>query len=130
MGEEKQPLIPDHAVDDVETTIIDENDEEEVSMHYEQEGATHVLTWSKQKRCCVIGPDWPWLLVTGVVITVPSILFILYLMTSEVEQIIYSILFATTVLSLSIVACLDPGIVPKHRRSKSKRWTYWYVYHG
>jgi hypothetical protein len=28
------------------------------------------------------------------------------------------------------VACLDPGIVPKHRRSKSKRWTYWYVYHG
>lgn len=126
-GEEKQALIPDHDTEELETTSIDDDNDEQGYVRCEQDGATHVVRWSKQKRCCVVGPDWPCLLVTFVVISIPSILAIIYLMTSEVEQIIFYIIFATTVVSLMIVACLDPGIVPNHRRSRSRRWTYWYA---
>ena len=125
---ESESLLPDDKSDvSVETSVHDNWTFEQ----YKSEGACHVFyRWSKPtevKRGIVIGPDWFCSLMAFVAILIPAVLSFLFLLESQIEEILLSIFVTVAVLSLIVVVLLDPGIVRKHHRSKSKRWTYWCV---
>lgn len=64
---------------------------------------------------CLVGPDWPCLMYTYGLITVPSLLWL-----AKVAWNVHSIVFVlgclsytTLICSLSCAACSDPGVIPK-----------------
>ena len=125
---ESEKLLSDDKSDvSIETSVHDNWTFEQ----YKNEGTCHVFyRWSKPtevKRGIVIGPDWFCSLMAFVALIIPAVLSFLFLLQSQIEEILLCVFFIVAVLSLIVVVLLDPGIVRKHHRSKSKRWTYWYV---
>ena len=123
---ESEKLLPDDKSDVSLETSTDDNWTFE---QYRYEGTCHVFyRWSKPtevKRGIVIGPDWFCSLMAFVALIIPTVLAFLFLLESQIEEILLYIFFIVAVFSLIVVVLLDPGIVRKHHRSKSKRWTYW-----
>ena len=64
---------------------------------------------------CLVGPDWPCLVYTYGLITVPSFLF-LFKVAWNVHSVVFvlgCLSYITLICSLSCAACSDPGIIPK-----------------
>jgi palmitoyltransferase ZDHHC9/14/18 len=62
---------------------------------------------------CLVGPDWPCMLITYALVSVPTIFF-LVLVAARISWIIVVlglVSFILTLVSFSLTACSDPGIV-------------------
>lgn len=95
---------------------------------YRSDGKVHVFgEWiarTTSQRYAVIGPDWPCILVTYVIIIVPAILVYYYLTLYVAEKIMFDILFAVVIFGLTAVVSADPGLVRKYHHARSRHWTY------
>lgn len=79
---------------------------------------------TKSQRYFVIGPDWPCVIITYVMVIVPSIFTYLYLLQYLAELVILSMLLASTIFGLTAVFLSDPGLVRKYHHSRSRKWTF------
>lgn len=79
---------------------------------------------TKSHRYVVIGPDWPCVIMTYVVICVPSVFVYLYLLHNTVEFIIFFLVLAMTIFGLTSVFLADPGLVRKYHHARTRQWTF------
>jgi hypothetical protein len=95
---------------------------------YRNEGRVHVLgewsTKSKAYRYIVIGPDIFWIILTYVLIMLPSYFIYVYYVQSELELIFYFVILGICIFSLTSSVLIDPGLVRKYHHARSRRWTY------
>ena len=95
---------------------------------YKTEGKVHIFgEWiakTKSYRYAVIGPDWPCVMMTYIVIVVPSVFVYIYLLHSLAEEIIFFLLFGVCIFGLTTVFIADPGLVRKYHHARSRHWTY------
>lgn len=95
---------------------------------YKVDGKVHILgEWiarTKSYRYAVIGPDWPCVIMTYIVIVVPSVFVYLYIVHTLAEEIIFFILFGLCIFGLTTVFIADPGLVRKYHHARSRHWTY------
>lgn len=82
------------------------------------------LARTKSYRYLVIGPDWPCVLATYVIIVVPAVFVYLYLVNSLAEEIVFFIVFGLTIFGLTTVFVADPGLVRNYHHARSRHWTY------
>lgn len=75
-------------------------------------------------RYAVVGPDWPCVLVTYVIIVLPAILIYYYMTPYIPEKVIFDVLFAFCIFGLTAVVTADPGLVRKYHHARSRHWTY------
>ncbi len=97
-------------------------------VNFRHEGHVLVLgEWvskTKSHRHMVIGPDWPCVIMTYVVICVPSVFVYLYLLNNTVEYVVFFIVLATTIFGLTSVFLADPGLVRKYHHARTRQWTF------
>jgi len=95
---------------------------------YKSEGKVHIFgEWTsktKASRMIVIGPDWPCVLMTYIVIVVPSVFVYLYIVHDLAEEIIFFLLFGLVIFGLTTVFVADPGLVRKYHHARDRNWTY------
>ena len=95
---------------------------------YRSEGKVHIFgEWTsktKASRMIVIGPDWPCVLMTYIVIVVPSVFVYLYIVHDLAEEIIFFLLFGLCIFGLTTVFVADPGLVRKYHHARDRNWTY------
>jgi DHHC palmitoyltransferase len=95
---------------------------------YRSEGKVHVfgewISRTKSYRCIVIGPDWPCVLVTYLVIIFSSSYVYLHLVHNVMELIVFVVMFGGTIYGLTTVFIADPGLVRKCESASSPDWTY------
>jgi len=95
---------------------------------YKVDGKVHIIgEWiarTKSYRYAVIGPDWPCVVMTYIVIVVPSVFVYLYIVHTLAEEIIFFILFGLCIFGLTTVFLADPGLVRKYHHARSRHWTY------
>lgn len=132
--DESDDLLSDYTsdttfFDDDKTTIPTKPEEENWTYAcHRVDGKVHILgEWSAKTqsfRYVVIGPDWPCVLMTYVVIIVPSFFVYVYLLHNLVEEVIFFILFGVCIFGLTTVFIADPGLVRKYHHARSRHWTY------
>jgi len=97
---------------------------------YKTDGKVHIFgEWtSKTKvtatRFVVIGPDWPCVIMTYIVIVVPSVFVYLYIVDNLAEEIIFFLIFGLCIFGLTTVFIADPGLVRKYHHARDRTWTY------
>lgn len=95
---------------------------------YKSEGKVHIFgEWTsktKASRIIVIGPDWPCVIMTYVVIVLPSVYVYLYIVHDLAEEIIFFLLFGLVIFGLTTVFVADPGLVRKYHHARDRNWTY------
>ena len=95
---------------------------------YKSEGKVHIFgEWTsktKASRMMVIGPDWPCVLMTYIVIVVPSVFVYLYIVHDLAEEIVFFLLFGLVIFGLTTVFIADPGLVRKYHHARDRNWTY------
>ena len=95
---------------------------------YRLDGKVHIFAeWTaraQSHRYAVVGPDWPCVIVTYVIIVVPSVFVYWFLVQNLLEKILFAILFAASIFGLTAVVTADPGLVRKYHHARSRHWTY------
>lgn len=95
---------------------------------YKTDGRVHIFgEWiakTKSYRYAVIGPDWLCVMMTYILIVVPSVFVYMYLLHTLAEEIIFFILFGVCIFGLTTVFIADPGLVRKYHHARSRHWTY------
>ena len=98
---------------------------------YRSEGKVNIFCeWtskSRTYRLLVIGPEWYYITITCVVITVPSALALVYLIRNDIEKLLFIIVMSLSLTSLFLVSTTDPGLSRIHHHARSRKWTYWLV---
>ena len=134
--DESDDLLSDYTS---ETTFFDEDRQQSSTgaghgkeiwnfSFYKVDGKVHIIgEWiarTKSYRYAVIGPDWPCVVMTYIVIVVPSVFVYLYIVHTLAEEIIFFILFGLCIFGLTTVFLADPGLVRKYHHARSRHWTY------
>ncbi len=79
---------------------------------------------TKSHRNIVIGPDWPCVIMTYVVIGVPSVFVYLYILHNWVEMVVFFVLLAIVLFGLTAVFLADPGLVRRYHHARTRQWTF------
>lgn len=129
--DESDELLSDYTS---ETTFFDDSKSQTAAKEiwsyscYKTEGRVHIFgEWiakTKSYRYAVIGPDWLCVMMTYILIVVPSAFVYLYLLHTIAEEVIFFILFGVCVFGLTTVFIADPGLVRKYHHARSRHWTY------
>ena len=75
-------------------------------------------------KLIVIGPDYPCVIMTYILIFAPYILLKHFLVRNYIENIIYFILLGLCAFSLTTVAISDPGLLRRYHHARTHGWTY------
>jgi hypothetical protein len=76
------------------------------------------------QRYIVVGPDFKFVIVTYAVILIPTIFTYLILVQNVIEEVLFSLIFALTISSLTATVLADPGLVRKYHNARTRFWTF------
>lgn len=114
--------------DNEESYLVKQKDQNWKYNTIRYEGKVIVLgEWTsrtKSHRHVVIGPDWPCVILTFVVITAFSVLVYLHIIHNWIEMAVFLILLAVVMFGLTAVVVADPGLVRRYHHARTRQWTF------
>ncbi len=133
--DENEDLLSDYSsattfFDDEQTTFQTPSNSKEAwsFAFYRSEGKLHIFgEWTtryKAYRYVVVGPDILWVLLTYIVIIVPSFFIYKYFVIEKIERIIFLVILGICIFGLTSAVLIDPGLVRKYHHARSRKWTF------